>query len=68
MEIYGELLKAHQAATLIAGTPEDSPDPVAAEDLDAYVTDRAVEGLFRALGDRETLIRDGIANLEQGSL
>ena len=25
VEIYGELLKAHQAATLIAGTPEDSP-------------------------------------------
>jgi len=67
-EIYGELLKAHQATTLIAGTPDDAPPPVAPEDLDDYVTDRAVDGLFRALGDREALIREGIANLERGSL
>ncbi|MDY0069574.1 MAG: DUF4197 domain-containing protein [Porticoccaceae bacterium] len=68
VEIYGELLKAHQATTLIAGTPDDAPPPVAPEDLDDYVTDRAVDGLFRALGDREALIREGIANLERGSL
>jgi phage tail protein X len=60
--IYGELLKAHEWAVLIADIPATA-QAVAAEDLGEYVTARAVDGLFRTLGDKELLIREGIADL-----
>src|SRR5690606_6309597 len=42
--IYGELLKAHEWAVLIADIPATA-QAVAAEDLGEYVTARAVDGL-----------------------
>lgn len=68
LEIYGELLKAHETAAIITGIPEGETPPVAVDELDDYVTRKTVDGLFRMLGDRETLIRDGITSIEQGSL
>ena len=68
VEIYAELLKAHEATALVTGMADGEAPPVAADELDDYVTRKTVDGLFRMLGDRETLIRDGISNMEQGSL
>ncbi|HEY9198181.1 MAG TPA: DUF4197 family protein, partial [Gammaproteobacteria bacterium] len=50
--------------------PPDStvPPPEAAPDLEGYVTERAIDGLFKTLGAREAEIRKDIARATGGML
>ncbi len=67
VKLHGELLRAHQAAGLLGGDLSGDEPWVAEGELDEYVTARTVDGLFRLIGNREALVRDGIASLQQGT-
>lgn len=68
LTVYGELVDAYQAQQ--AATPTDSsvPPPQAAPALDDYVTERAIDGLFKTLGAREAEIRRDLERATGGML
>jgi hypothetical protein len=65
VDVYQGLLqeREREIAMLVAEAPERMQRPVAPENLDDYVTGRAVDGLFRMLEQRETLIRETMVQM-----
>jgi hypothetical protein len=63
-QVYGKLLDTYQAQRTgeLAKTDEKAPD------LAQYVTGQAVAGVFKALGERETLIRENLDTVTGGVL
>ncbi|MBI5460556.1 MAG: DUF4197 family protein [Gammaproteobacteria bacterium] len=70
--MYKELLDAYPAPN--AATPAETPAaptaPVAkpATDLEEYVTQQTVAGMFNALGAQENFIRNNLASMTGGVL
>jgi len=74
--IYGELIEISDIVrgigedvddVSVVPSGEDSdgegqkvPEPVAADELDDYVTARTIDGIFRAIAERESALRDQI--------
>jgi len=72
VELYGELLEAQAAVEQAAEAVERAAEVAAAvqevaevppDQLDEYVADRAMDGLFKHLAERELEIRDWLASL-----
>ena len=62
--VYSELLEAYMGPSLSPGTDAIRPEVVTSENLEGYVTDQAVAGLFKAIGEQEIDIRE---NIEQSA-
>ena len=58
-QVYGKLLDAYRANKTVEPAKIDEPAP----ELVQYVTGQAVEGVFKALGEREALIRENLDNV-----
>ncbi|MFZ5620654.1 MAG: DUF4197 family protein [Pseudomonadota bacterium] len=68
LRIYGELLDAYRMPPVPAAPETVPPAAGPVTDLEAYVTDGAVEGLFAVLAAREAAIRDEFENMTGGML
>lgn len=66
--VYGELVDVYRMRQ--NATPRDAsvPPPAAAPELADYVAERAVDGLFKMLGARETEIRKDLDRVTGGML
>ncbi len=63
VELYEELLQDPDIAALAAGAPHSTLPPVTPNNLDDYVTRKAVDGLFKMLEQRESSIRESISRI-----
>lgn len=66
--VYGELVDAYRMQQKATARDASAPPPEVAPELADYVTERAVDGLFKTLGAREAEIRRDLDRATGGML
>jgi hypothetical protein len=61
--VYEQLLADEGIAALVTDTPESMVTPVSPGNLDRYVTEMAVDGLFKTLAQHEVQVRESVNRL-----
>lgn len=66
MEMYGELLERQESVLAVIDESQALQDAVSQDALPDYVAQRATDGLFILLAEREAALRDSLSQLDRG--